>query len=35
MLPIEMVMRVNKMITEEKMHRSVNNLSQLTLEGNV
>ena len=35
MLPIEMVMRVNKMITEEKMLGSVNKLSQLTLEGNV
>ena len=35
MIPIEMVMRVNKMITEEKMIGSVNKLSQLTLEGNV
>ena len=35
MIPIEIVMRVNKMITEEKMHWSVNKLSQLTLEGNV
>ena len=35
MLPTEMVMRVNKMIIEGKMHRSVNKLSQLTLEGNV
>ena len=35
MLPIEMVMRVNKMITKVKMHWSANKLSQLTLEGNV
>ena len=30
-LPREMVMRVNKMITKEKMLLSVNNLSQLIL----
>ena len=35
MLPREMVMRVNKMITKEKMLSSVFKFSQLILKGNV